>query len=212
MNVYEAIHARRDVRRFRPDPVDDALLWRILAAAHQAPSVGFMQPWGFVVIRDTQIRRRVKASFERAREREARCFEGGRRALYRKLKLEGILESALNLCVTCDRGRGHPVLGRSAVVETDLFSTCLAVENLWLAARAEGLGVGWVSILSPGELAEILAIPSGVEPVAYLCVGYPVAFPDRPELETAGWRARILLEELVYRDVYGRRLAREDAP
>ena len=147
MNVYDAIYSRRDIRKFRPGPVPDEVLLRILDAAHHAGSVGFMQPWNFIVIRDLGPRALVKEIFERENARAAENYSGEQQTLYRSLKLEGILESALNLCVTCDRSRGGKVLGRNTVLETDLFSTCLAVQNLWLAARAEGIGIGWVSIL-----------------------------------------------------------------
>src|SRR5207253_3563107 len=127
-----------------------------------------------------------------------------RRELYRRMKLEGIREAPLNLAVTCDRRRDAPfVLGRGPLPEVDLYSTCLAVQNLWLAARAEGVGVGWVSILDPGETAALLGVPEGVRLVAYLCVGYPVEFRARPMLEEVGWKARLRLEDLVYQDRWG---------
>jgi 5,6-dimethylbenzimidazole synthase len=143
--LYRAIHERRDVRaQFRPDPIPRAVLARLLAAAHHAPSVGFMQPWDFILIDDPALRQTVQQLFARENELAAANYRGEREALYRSLKLEGILESALNLCVTCDRRRGGPhVLGRNTVLDTDLFSVCLAVQNLWLTARAEGIGVGW---------------------------------------------------------------------
>jgi 5,6-dimethylbenzimidazole synthase len=129
---------------------------------------------------------------------------GERKELYRRLKLEGILEAPLNIAVTCDRRRDAPfVLGRAPMPETDLFSTCLAVQNLWLAARAEGVGVGWVSILDREATAELLALPEGVELVAYLCVGYPVEFRPRPLLEEVGWKNRLSLNGLVYQDRWG---------
>jgi 5,6-dimethylbenzimidazole synthase len=205
MNVYEAIYSRRDIRKFRPGPVPDEVLHRILDAAHHAGSVGFMQPWNFIVIRDPGFRRQVKALFEAENNRAAENYSGERQELYRSLKLEGIEESALNLCVTCDRTRGGKVLGRSTVLETDLFSTCLAVQNLWLAARAEGVGIGWVSILDHATLAGLLGLPGHVVPVAYLAVGYPEEFPGKPMLETAGWRDRLPLEDLVFYEQYGRR-------
>jgi len=205
MNVYEAIYSRRDIRKFRPGPIPDEALLRILDAAHHAGSVGFMQPWNFIVIRDPEFRRQVKVLFEAENNRAAENYSGERRELYRSLKLEGIQESALNLCVTCDRTRGGKVLGRSTVLETDLFSTCLAVQNLWLAARAEEVGIGWVSILDHAKLAELLGLPSHVVPVAYLAVGYPEEFPEKPMLESAGWRDRLPLEELVFYERYGRR-------
>lgn len=205
MDVYEAIHRRRDVRRFRPDPVPQNVLGRVLEAAHHAPSAGFMQPWDFIVIRTRAVREHVKALFDQENARAAALYTGARRALYDSLILEGILEAPLNLCVTCNRTRGGVVLGRSAVFDTDLMSTCLAVENLWLAARAEGLGVGWVSILDYGALARVLQLPSSVVPVAYLCLGYPAVELDRPLLETVGWRERIPLDTLVHYERYGRR-------
>jgi len=205
MTLRDAIYGRRDIRKFRPDPVPDDVLHRILDAAHHAGSVGFMQPWNFIVVRDLALRRGVRASFERENARAAANYAGDRQALYASLKLEGILESPLNLCVTCDQKRGGQVLGRNSIFETDLFSTCCAVQNLWLAARAEGVGVGWVSILDNAELARILEIPEGVVPVAYLCVGYPVEFPEQPALQTAGWRDRVPLAELIFEDRFGRR-------
>lgn len=159
--LYRAIYERRDVRaQFRPDPIPRPVLARLLAAAHHAPSVGFMQPWDFILIDDPALREAVHQVFARENELAATNYQGEREALYRSLKLEGILESALNLCVTCDRRRGGPhVLGRNTALDTDLFSVCLAVQNLWLAARAEGIGVGWVSILDSEELADLLALP-----------------------------------------------------
>jgi 5,6-dimethylbenzimidazole synthase len=202
--VYEAIVRRRDMRSFRPDPVPRETLGRILAAAHHAGSVGFMQPWNFIVIEDRDARRAIRAHVEAERLRAAEAFEGERRAQYLSYKLEGILDAPLNICVTCDRERGGPaVIGRNTVRDTDLYSTCAAVQNLWLAARAEGIGVGWVSILEPDELRRILGIPAHIVPVAYLCVGAVDAFPDRPMFETTKWRARLPLAELVYVDRWG---------
>jgi 5,6-dimethylbenzimidazole synthase len=205
MNVYEAIYSRRDIRKFRPDPVPEEVIHRILDAAHHAGSVGFMQPWNFIVIRDAGLRSEVKAMFNRENTRASENYTGERRALYLSLKLEGILESALNVCVTCDRTRGGKVLGRNTNIDTDLMSTCLAVQNLWLAARAEGVGVGWVSILDNSDLSRLLGLPDHVAPVAYLTVGYPEEFPEKPMLESAGWRGRLPLEELVFYERYGQR-------
>jgi 5,6-dimethylbenzimidazole synthase len=203
--VYRAIHERRDVRaQFRPDPIPRAVLARVLAAAHHAPSVGFMQPWDFILIDDSALRRAIQQLFARENELAAANYRGEQEALYRSLKLEGILESALNLCVTCDRRRGGPhVLGRNTVLDTDLFSVCLAVQNLWLMARAEGIGVGWVSILDARELAGLLALPEGVVPVAYLCLGYVTEFAPVPELQQRGWRERLPLQELLHHNRWG---------
>ena len=198
--VYKAIMLRRDIRRqFDATPIPRDVLMRVLSAAHHAGSVGFMQPWDFILIEDRAIRQRVLETFLQERDRAANLYEAPRRELFLSLKLEGILESVLNLCVTCDRTRGGPhVLGRSRILETDLYSTCCAIQNLWLASRAEGIGVGWVSILDPAQLATILGLPVHVVPVAYLCMGYVREFPEGPELERAGWRQRIPLSELVH--------------
>lgn len=203
--VYQAIYRRRDVRRFRPDPIPTEVLVRILDAAHHAPSVGFMQPWNFILIADRETRARVQDLFERERLAAAQFFDEPRRSQYLSFKLAGILEAPLNLCITCDPTRAGPaVIGRNSIVETDLYSTCCAVENLWLAARAEGLGVGWVSILKLPQLRAILGIPPHVIPVAYLCVGYPVEFPEQPELEAAGWLPRRSLASTMYYECWGR--------
>lgn len=202
--LYAAISGRRDIRAFRPDPVPDETLARILDAAHHAPSVGFMQPWDFILIRDRGIRRRVKDLSDRERRAAACFFDEPRRSKYLSMKLEGILDAPLNLCVTCDPTRGGPqVLGRNSIPETDVYSTCLAVQNLWLAARAEGVGIGWVSILRNAELREILGIPHHIIPVAYLCVGYPRdGFPEDPLLLTNGWRERLSLDSLVHNETW----------
>jgi 5,6-dimethylbenzimidazole synthase len=203
--VYRAIFERRDCRHFRPDPLPDDVLARLLVAAHHAPSVGFMQPWNFLIVRSPEVRRRVRDAFERANAAAAAQFPDSRGELYRSLKLEGILESPVNLCVTCDRSRHGPVvLGKTAQPSMDLYSTVCAVENLWLAARAEGVGVGWVSIIDPDDLRAIFALPAAVEPVAYLCLGRVDAFPPSPELERLGWLRRIDLAPLVFEDVWGR--------
>jgi 5,6-dimethylbenzimidazole synthase len=163
-----------------------------------------MQPWDFVVIRDREIRQQVLERFLLERDRAARLYEGARRELFLSLKLEGILESALNICVTCDRSRGGPhVLGRSTILDTDPYSTCCAIQNLWLAARAEGIGVGWVSILDPQALAALLKLPDSIIPVAYLCVGYVDAFPEEPELQLVGWHRRLPLAGLVHLERWG---------
>ncbi len=202
--VYEAIFKRRDVRQFEPAEVPDAVVHRLLLAAHHGPSVGFMQPWNFIVIRSQELRAAVKTIFEEENRKAAERFEGERRATYDRLKLEGILESSFNLVVTCDPTRAGPhVLGRNSIPATDLYSTCCAVENLWLAARAEGLGVGWVSIIDNDRLKELLKIPAHVIPVAYLCVGAPKLFHEEPELQTKGWRNRLPLEELTFGETWG---------
>lgn len=209
--LYRAIHERRDVRsQFLPDPIPPDVLARLLSAAHHAPSVGFMQPWDFIVIDSPGVRQAVLSIFEEENRKAADNYQGDRNAQYKSLKLQGILESPVNLCITCDRSRGGThVLGRNSIVETDLFSTCLAVQNLWLAARAEGIGVGWVSILDQDKLAKTLNLPEQVYPLAYLCLGYVSEFLDQPELEKKGWRSRLPLSELVHGNAWGEPLAEQ---
>ncbi len=196
--LYRTIFARRDVRRFLPKPIPVEVLERILLAAHHAPSVGFMQPWSFILIRDPRTKSIVKDAFLQARSQEVELFSGDRKKLYLSLKLEGIEEAPLNICVACDSTRHGPsVLGRTLIPETDIYSTCCAIQNLWLAARVEGVGVGWVSILSRDRLREILGIPPHVIPVAYLCIGYSERFEPTPELENVGWLKRLPLEKVI---------------
>ncbi len=198
--LYQAIHRRRDVRsQFKGDPIPETVLARILTAAHHAPSVGFMQPWDFLIVREAETRRKVRAAFEKAHAVEAQALPPEKREAYVALKLEGILESALNLCITCDRERfGKAGLGRVIQTEMDRFSAVCAVQNLWLAARAEGIGVGWVSIVRPEDLKAILGIPEKIEVIAYLCVGPVTHFAEKPDLEIAGWAPRLPLSRLVH--------------
>jgi len=204
--VYRAIKERRDIRaQFVDTPVPDDVLHRLLEAAHHAPSVGFMQPWNFVVVRDPAIKERVHQAFTKAHARSAAMFPPEKREQYKTFKLEGIREAPVNLLITCDRTRTGPVvIGRTVQPEMDLYSTVCAVQNFWLAARAEGLGVGWVSIVEEQDLQQIFAIPEHVRIIAYLCVGYVDHFPDRPELEQAGWLPRLALDELIYYEQWGK--------
>jgi 5,6-dimethylbenzimidazole synthase len=203
--VYRAIYERRDIRsQFLPEPIPDEVLGRILDAAHHAPSVGFMQPWDFVVIRDASVRRAVYENFARASQRAAESYEGSQRKLYDSLKLAGILDAPVNVCVTCDhqrcKGSG---LGRQTAPAVDVYSTVCAVQNLWLAARAESLGVGWVSILDFEELKTTLGIPPALTLVAYLCIGYVSEFRPQPELEEKGWESRENLANVIHFDRWG---------
>jgi nicotinate-nucleotide--dimethylbenzimidazole phosphoribosyltransferase len=198
--VYDVIALRRDVRHFDASrDVDEETLLRLLAAAHAAPSVGLSQPWGFVALRGVEVRSRVRESFLRCRAAEAARFPPERRDKYLSYRLEGILEAPVNVCVAVDlRSRGEAVLGTTVQPEALRASACCAVQNLWLAARAEGLGVGWVSIVEPAVLRAELALPPGVEPIAYLCVGHPRAFRVTPMLEEVGWSARRPLREALH--------------
>ena len=207
--VYQAIFSRRDVRgQFLPDAIPDEVLARILTAAHFAPSVGYMQPWSFVLIRDAGVKQRIHAAFSEANAEALQMFEGEKQEIYRELKLEGIIESPVNILITCDRDRAGPVvIGRTHIKAMDIYSSVCAVQNLWLAARSEGLGVGWVSIFHQAALKEILGLPERIIPIAYLCLGQVSHFYDKPEREAAGWRPRLPLDELVYFEQWGEREA-----
>jgi len=209
--VYKCIESRRDVRgEFMSTPVSDELLARLLLAAHHAPSVGFMQPWDFVVVKSQAVKQKLYEGFCAAHAEAADLFEPEQAKLYRTLKLQGIREAPLGICVTCDRSRsGNVVLGRTHQPEMDLYSCVCAVQNLWLAARAEGVGVGWVSIIRPEVLRDILAIPAAIVPIAYLCLGFVSSFHDKPELETRGWRKREALPGLVSFDAFRARAGTE---
>ncbi len=200
--VYRAIETRRDVRdQFLADPLPDALISRLLSAAHSAPSVGFMQPWNFVLVRDPAVRQAAWEAFSRANQEAAEMFEGERRDTYRSLKLEGIRKAPLSICVTCDPDRsGKVVLGRTHNPRMDAYSTVCAVQNLWLAARAEGVGVGWVSIFHDADIRALLGIPKRIEIVAWLCLGYVDELYREPELAVKGWRQRLPLEELIFNE------------
>ncbi len=200
--LYKAIYARRDVRsNFIDREIPDCILAQILKAAHHAPSVGYSQPWDFILIKDYANRLLVKNSFINEREKSISLLKGDkeRQKLYLRLKLEGIVESAINICVTYDPTKFGPfVLGRTSVPETGVYSVCCAIQNLWLAARVEGIGVGWVSILSTADLKKILSIPDHVLPVAYLCLGYVNEFSAKPDLENVGWLERMALKDVIH--------------
>jgi 5,6-dimethylbenzimidazole synthase len=209
--VYKCIFNRRDVRgQFLPDPIPDQVLARLLGAAHHAPSVGFMQPWDFIVVRDRAVRQKVRDAFGAANLEAAAMFEDEKQKTYRQLKLEGIVEAPLGICITCDRSRTGPVvLGRTHQADMDLYSSVCAAQNLWLAARAENIGVGWVSIIRYDDLREALGIPESIQPVAYLCVGYVSHFLRKPELESTGWLPRTPLSEVVSIDRWQARDGRD---
>jgi 5,6-dimethylbenzimidazole synthase len=200
--VYKAIFTRRDVRdQFLPDPVPDDVLRRLLEAAHHAPSVGFMQPWNFITISSQLVRNRVADAFGRANDEAVKLFPQERQSKYKSLKLEGIRKAPLNICITCDRNRGGDVvLGRTHNSSMDLYSTVCAVQNLWLAARAEGIGMGWVSIFRDADLNSILGIPDRIEIVSYLCLGYVDELYEQPELQVKGWNRRLPLDDLIFEE------------
>ncbi|HEV2444244.1 MAG TPA: 5,6-dimethylbenzimidazole synthase [Steroidobacteraceae bacterium] len=194
--VYRVISERRDMRHFLPDPLDEPLLERLLGAAHLAPSVGFMQPWRFLRIRDASLRRSIHALVETERVATARAL-GERETEFMRLKVEGILECGELLIVALMAGREAHVFGRRTLPEMDLASAACAIQNLWLAARAEGIGMGWVSMFEPDALARLLRLPEGSRPIAVLCLGHVPAFYPRPMLEEQGWALRCDLRSVV---------------
>ena len=197
---YKAVFSRRDVRsHFTSRSIDEEIIMKILKAAHHAPSVGFSQPWNFILIKDNKTKKKIKESFEKEREHSAKLVEEPRRSKYLSFKLEGIIDAPVNICVTYDPSKFGPfVIGRTAIPETGVYSVCCAVQNLWLASRTEGVGVGWVSILSNDVLKRVLDLPEHVTPIAYLCLGYVEQFAKKPDLETARWLPRLDLKEVVY--------------
>jgi 5,6-dimethylbenzimidazole synthase len=201
-DLYEVIGRRRDVRaEFTGEPVDEATLERVLEAAHSAPSVGLSQPWDFVVVVDPVVRGRFHDHVVQEREIFADTLTGELAERFATIKIEGILDAPLSIVVTYDSSRGAPsVLGRHAIADAGLYSVCLAIENLWLAATAENLGVGWVSFYREEFLADLIGVPEGVRPVAWLCVGPVRAFQSVPDLERHGWRSRLPLAAVVHRD------------
>jgi len=209
--LYKVIFSRRDVRNdFLADKIPDDVLMRVLKAGHHAPSVGFMQPWDFIIVSDFATKKTIKQGFETANKASAEQFTGSRKQQYKKLKLEGILEAPIGICVTCDRTRTGPVvLGRTIKPEMDLYSAVCAVQNMWLAARAENLGLGWVSILHDKALKAALNIPEHIEIIGYLCLGYVSQFKEKPELEEKGWLSRTNIEDVIHYDTWSNNTIKE---
>ncbi|QIP87401.1 nicotinate-nucleotide--dimethylbenzimidazole phosphoribosyltransferase [Streptomyces sp. Tu 2975] len=212
--VLRVMRERRDIRNgFRSDPIPHEVLLRVLEAAHTAPSVGHSQPWDFVVIRSAETRRTMHELAQRQREAYAKSLPKGRAKQFKELKIEAILDTPVNIVVTADPTRGgRHTLGRHTQPQMAPYSSALAVENLWLAARAEGLGVGWVSFFDEREMVRTLGLPEHLEVVAYLCVGYVDEFPEEPELMQAGWSKRRPLSWVVHEETYGRRALPGEEP
>jgi len=204
---YEVIHRRRDVRaEFSGEPVDAKVLWSVLDAAHSAPSVGLSQPWDFILVSDEEVRRAFWAHVQGERSEFAASLEGERAQRFAGIKIDGVLEASLSVVVTYDPARGAPgVLGRHAIADAGLYSVCLAIENMWLACTAEGWGMGWVSFYREAFLRDLLGIPDDIRPVAWLCVGPVSTLQDTPDLERAGWRTRLSLEDALHLDHWDRR-------
>lgn len=200
--VYRAILERRDMRHFIGGEVPADVMQRLLSAAHHAPSVGFMQPWRFIRIRSTKLRSQVHGLVEQERLLTADAL-GERRDAFMKLKVQGVLDAAEVLVVALADGREQHIFGRRTLPEMDLASAACAIQNMWLAARAEGLGMGWVSLFCPLQLADLLGLPKGSQPVAVLCLGPVHAFYDQPMLQTDNWAGRAELGDLVFEDHWG---------
>ena len=199
---YKVVFSRRDVRKnFIEKKIDDKILIKILQAAHHAPSVGFSQPWNFILIKDEIIRKDIKNSFLNERLKDFNLLENDKvkQKKYLELKLEGILESDVNICVTYDHNRFGPfVIGRMTIEEAGIYSVCCAIQNLWLASRVEGIGVGWVSIINNSDLRKILNLPENIKPIAYLCLGFVDEFNDSPDLEKSNWLKRLDLKDTIF--------------
>jgi 5,6-dimethylbenzimidazole synthase len=205
--IYSVIYKRRDVRSFLPDPVSQDIIDRILQAAHHAPSVGFMQPWNFIIVKSAEIKEQLAWAAEKERKALAIHYEEERASHFLSLKVEGIKQAPLTICVTCDptRGGSH-VLGRNSIPETDILSTACAIQNMWLAACAEGLAMGWVSFYKKNDVRDILKIPPHIDPVALISIGYTNDYPTAPILEQVNWEKRRSLEQLIFHDAWGKQL------
>ena len=201
-SFYEVIERRRDVRaEFTGEPLDAATLTRILGAAHRAPSVGMSQPWDFVVVESLETRQAFRDHVTSERDLFRDSLPPDRRDTFAKIKIEGICESSMGVVVTYDHSRGgQHILGRHTIADTGLYSACLAIQNLWLAATAEGLGMGWVSFYEEDFLRDLLGIPEQIRPIAWLCIGHVSHLETVPDLERHGWRARRPLEEAIHRE------------
>jgi 5,6-dimethylbenzimidazole synthase len=208
--VYRAIFERRDMRNFAGGSVAPELMRRLLDAAHHAPSVGFMQPWRFVRVASSALRHQLHALVEQERLLTARAL-GEREEAFMQLKVEGLLEAAELWVVALSDGREKHVFGRRTLPQMDLASAACAIQNLWLAARAEGLGVGWVSLFDPVAVAKLLQMPCGAEPIALLCIGPVHAFYEEPMLQRERWAKRRALEDLIYEDAWGQALSHPSA-
>lgn len=205
-DLYDVINRRRDVRReFTGEPIPEQTLTRVLSAAHAAPSVGLTQPWDFILVDDLDLRRQFQAHVAHERDVFTDQLAEDRRETFSRIKIEGILDATLGVVVTYDPDRGSPaVLGRHAIADAGIYSTCLSIQNLWLAATAEGLGVGWVSFYREPFLSALLGIPEPIRPVAYLCLGPVTHLEDVPDLERHGWRQRRALSDAIHRNRFER--------
>ncbi|ADF37830.1 5,6-dimethylbenzimidazole synthase [Priestia megaterium] len=201
--VYKAIYGRRDVRTFLSDEIPNETVYNILQAAHSGPSVGFMQPWNFILVSDTEVKNKLAWAADKERRALAIHYEGEKKEDFLELKIQGLKEAPLTICVTCDptRGGSH-VLGRNSIPETDMMSTACAIQNMWIASYAEGLAMGWVSFYKKNDVRDILHIPPHIDPVALMSIGYTDKYPKKPILEQANWEKRRDLDKLIYHNVW----------
>ena len=202
--LYRAIFERRDMRHFAGGTVAPEVMWRLLQAAHHAPSVGLMQPWRFIRVRSLPLRQSLHALVEQERVLTAQALDE-REDEFMKLKVQGVLDAAEVMVVAMPPGREHHIFGRRTLPEMDLASAACAIQNMWLAARAEGLGMGWVSMFEPLQLARLLGMPEGSQPIAILCLGPVDAFYDQPMLQAEKWASRADLTTMVFEDMWGQK-------
>ncbi|KRF39200.1 5,6-dimethylbenzimidazole synthase [Paenibacillus sp. Soil787] len=202
--LYKSIYTRRDVRTFLSDPIPEETIMKLLNAAHHGPSVGFMQPWNFILISTDKIKERLAWAADKERRALAIHYEDTRQDEFLNLKIEGIKQAPITICVTCDptRGGSH-VLGRNSIPETDIMSVACAIQNMWLAACAEGLAMGWVSFYKKNDVRDILGIPPHIDPAALLSIGFTENYPEKPILETANWEKRRSLTNLIFSETWG---------
>ncbi|MGC4377174.1 5,6-dimethylbenzimidazole synthase [Fictibacillus sp. Mic-4] len=217
--VYKAIFNRRDIRSFLTRPIPDEKLRNVLEAAHHAPSVGFMQPWNFILVKKEEMKKKLAKAVEKERRALSIHYEGTDREMkFLDLKIAGILEAPVTICVTCNPfSGGDHVLGRNSIPETDLMSVSCAIQNMWLAAYAEGLAMGWVSFYKKSDVRSILDIPYHIDPVALISIGYTDHYPERPLLEIHNWEKRRQLDRLIFENKWetketGKMMDSEDFP
>lgn len=205
-SIYKVIYSRRDIRSFLSTPIPEDTIHNILNASHHAPSVGFMQPWNFIIISSSEMKDKLAWAAEKERRALAIHYEDDeeKETKFLSLKVEGLKEAPITICVTCDptRGGSH-VLGRNSIPETDILSTACAIQNMWLAACAEGLAMGWVSFYKKNDVRDILEIPPHIDPIALLSIGYTDNYPKKPILELANWEKRRPLESLIFNNKWG---------
>ncbi|NBI27477.1 5,6-dimethylbenzimidazole synthase [Chengkuizengella marina] len=204
--IYKVIRKRRDVRSFLTKSIPEEVIGRIIEAGHHAPSVGFMQPWNFIIVHSQKIKKQLAWAADKERRALAIHYEGERQDHFLSLKVEGLKEAPITICVTCDPTRGGThVLGRNSIPETDMMSVACSIQNMWLASCAEGIALGWVSFYKKNDIREIMKIPPHIDPVALLSLGYTDEYPEAPILETSKWAKREEISKLIYVNHWGKK-------